>query len=161
VRGRGSRAALVLLLAGLPLSLGAGGGPLRLVTREGEPVALSLGSDERALVVHFWASWCPDCSRELPALERAAARCQGAPVRVVEVNVGEGPEEVERFRAEHHLALPVLLDPDGRSWRRLAAGLPANLVWTPEGRHSDVGPKDEAAWGRLLEALGCPSEGPR
>jgi thiol-disulfide isomerase/thioredoxin len=156
-----ARAALALLLAGLPLCLGAGGAPLRLVTREGEPVALALRPDERALVIHFWASWCPDCSRELPALERAAARCEGAPVRIVEVNVGESPEVVARFRAEHHLELPVLLDPDGRSWRRSAAGLPANLVWTPEGRRSDVGPKDEATWGRVLNELGCPSVAPR
>jgi len=145
-----------MLLAGAPLWLaGEGGRPLSFVSFEGEPVELALAPGERALLVHFWASWCPECAEELPALERAARACEGAPVRLAIVNVAESPEVIARFRESLGLTLPVLRDPDGRVWRRFARGLPANLTWTREGRRADQGPRDEAAWQRALGELGC------
>jgi len=135
--------------------LGAAPAPLELVGRAGEPVRLALEPGERALVVHFWATWCADCETELPALERAARACEGAPVRVVTVNAGESAETVARFEAEQTITLPVLRDPDGAAWRRFARGLPANVVWTASGQRSEVGPHDESAWQRKLAALGC------
>lgn len=147
---------MLLLLAGAPLWLaGEGDGPLPLVSFEGEPVQLAPAPGEEALLVHFWATWCPECADELPALERAARACEGAPVRLVMVNVAESPEAIARFREAHGLALPTLRDPDGRIWRRFARGLPANLTWTRESRRAETGPRDEAAWERALAELGC------
>jgi thiol-disulfide isomerase/thioredoxin len=145
---------LPLALAACAL-LAAAPGPIELVGRNGEAVRLVLEPGERALVVHFWATWCADCKTELPALARAARACEGAPVRVVAVNAGESAETVARFEAQQALALPVLRDPDGDAWRRFARGLPANVVWTASGQRSEIGPHDEAAWRRKLAALGC------
>jgi thiol-disulfide isomerase/thioredoxin len=146
----------LLLLAGAPLWLAAGGErPLSLLSFEGERVLLAPAPDQDALLVHFWATWCPECVDELPALERAARACEGARVRVAVVNVAESPGEIARFREAHGLALPTLRDPDGRVWRGFARGLPANLVWTREGRRVELGPRDEAAWERTLAELGC------
>ncbi len=136
-----------------PLLL-AGSGPLRLVGADGQTAELALAPGEEAVVAHFWATWCHDCVRELPTLERVTRGCEGRRIRFVAVNVGESEEEIERFRGAHPFALPVLRDPDGRVWRGLARGLPANLVWKPEGRRVGVGPRDEAEWAR---ELGCPS----
>jgi thiol-disulfide isomerase/thioredoxin len=119
-------------------------------------VTLALGEDERALVVHFWASWCPECGEELPGLERAVRDCAGE-VRVVAVNVAEPADVARRFLERHASALPLFRDPDGRVWRRLARGLPANLIWTRASRRVEVGPKDPSEWGRLLSSLGCRS----
>jgi thiol-disulfide isomerase/thioredoxin len=152
-----SRAALfLLLLAGAPLRLAAGEEqPLSLVSFEGERVLLAPAPGQEALLVHFWATWCPDCVEELPALERAARACEGAPVRVAVVNVAESQGAIARFREAYGLVLPTLRDPDGRVWRRFARGLPANLVWTREGRRVELGPRGEAAWERTLAELGC------
>jgi peroxiredoxin len=152
---------LLLLLAGAPLLLAGELRPLSLVTFEGERVELALEAGERALVVHFWAAWCPECAEELPVLERALRACEGAPVRVVMVNVAESPRTIASFREAHGLALPVLRDPDGEVWRRFARGLPANLTWTPEARRAELGPRDEAAWKRALAELGCGGAAPR
>jgi thiol-disulfide isomerase/thioredoxin len=147
---------LLLLLAGAPLWLAVEtGGPLPLVGAGGEAVSLALLPGERALLVHFWATWCPDCDEELPVLERAARACAGGPVRVVTVNVGDSAEDAARFRDARGLALPWLRDPGGRVWRDLARGLPANLTWTPEARRVELGPRDAAAWERALAELGC------
>jgi thiol-disulfide isomerase/thioredoxin len=113
-----------------------------------------------ALVVHFWASWCPECAEELPVLEAVAARCAGS-VRVRPVNVGEPLAAAEAFRTRHGLRLPLLRDPDGKLFRRFASGLPANLIWTREGRRVATGPYERAEWEALLAELGCIGDGLR
>ena len=145
-------------LALLGLCVGAAPpAPLELETLEGEPVALAPAS-ERALVVHFWATWCPSCVDELPALAEARAACAGA-VEIAVVDVGEDAEEIRRFLSERGVALDSLRDPDARVWRASvgARGLPANLVWTADGeRRSELGPRTPQKWRELLGGLGCP-----
>jgi thiol-disulfide isomerase/thioredoxin len=151
-------ARLVALALALPLLAGGSAGERPVVVGpEGDPVALAPAPGERALLAHFWATWCPECVKELPLLEGLAAACAGSGVRVVAVNVGESPERVARYRAEHGLALPLLRDPKGAVWRRLAPrGLPANAVWSGDGDpRVEVGPRDEAAWRRALGEIGC------
>jgi thiol-disulfide isomerase/thioredoxin len=149
-----ARAWLALLL--VPLLGASAEGPLALEDELGAPVQLALAPGERALVAHFWATWCPECVEELPALARLASGCAADGVRIVAVNVGEDAEAIEAFRSEHGVAWPVLRDPKGRAFRSSGArGLPANLVWTARARRVEVGPRDAAAWERALADLGC------
>ena len=144
-------AALALLAASSP--------PERLALRtlDGAPIEIAREPDETALVLHFWASWCPDCAEELPALEQGARACGAqSRVRVLAVNVGDTAEEARRFASEHGLLLPVLLDEGGRVWRAAGLlGLPANLVWTSGGVQASEGPRSAARWREELAALGC------
>jgi thiol-disulfide isomerase/thioredoxin len=144
-------------LALLPFLLAGGGEPLALANLEGRQVELALRPGDSALVVHFWATWCPECVTELPALAAAARACAGGPVRVVAVNAGESAEDVARWRAAHAFDLPVLRDPDGKVWRRFARGLPANLIWTRIEQRTDTGLRSEAKWRETLASLGCAS----
>jgi thiol-disulfide isomerase/thioredoxin len=127
--------------------------PLQVEEPTGMRVTLSL-EETPTLVVHFWASWCPECAEELPALEAEAARCAGS-VQVRPVNVAESLDAAEAFRARHGLRLPLLRDPDGKLFRRFASGLPANLIWTHEGRRVTTGPLERGEWKTLLAELGC------
>jgi thiol-disulfide isomerase/thioredoxin len=111
----------------------------------------------RPLVVHFWATWCPSCAEELPTLARASASCARA-IEIAIVDVGEDAQEIRRFLTEHGLALDTLRDPDGKVWRnRLGArGLPANLVFSADGRsRSELGPRSPEQWRSLFAELGC------
>ena len=140
----------------LALWLGAADAALEVEDAAGGRLTLALGAGERALVVHFWASWCPECGEELPGLERALRGCP-AEVRVLAVNVAESTDVARRFLERHNSALPLYRDPEGRVWRRLARGLPANLIWTRASRRTEVGPKNPSEWHGLLESLGCRS----
>ena len=134
--------------------------PLEALGADGERVELSRGDGSSALIVHFWASWCPECVEELPRLEAAAERC-AATVRVAAVNVGESLAAAESFRARHGSRLPLLRDPDGKLFRRFARGLPANLIWTRDGRRVVTGPYRREQWEEQLAALGCgPTKSP-
>jgi thiol-disulfide isomerase/thioredoxin len=144
-----------LCLALLPLLAASGEDPLELSDLDGRPASIALAPGETAVVVHFWATWCPECVAELPILARAARSCAGAPVRILAVNVGESAEQIVRWRAEHAFELPVLRDPKGKVWRSVARGLPANLAWTSDGLRSDLGERSEPEWRETLAAFGC------
>ena len=148
-------AALVALLAGA--SAARGDEPtLALETLEGEAVTLARGAEDAALLVHFWATWCPECEDELPVLAQAKARCAANGVRIVTVSVGESRETLVAYLAENGLALRPLRDPRGLTWRSLGGvGLPTNLTWTRTGRRIEVGPRDAAGWRETLRRLGC------
>ena len=136
-------------------------GPLALEATDGSPLPTALQEGERALVLHFWASWCPECVLELPRVERLSAGCAASGVRVLLVNVAEDADTARRFAAEHGVSGAIALDPNGAVWRETAPrALPANVVWTAEGLRAEAGPKDEAAWKAFLAPLGCAGDSP-
>jgi len=69
----------------------------------------------RVILVNFWATWCPPCRKEMPALERLAQHFQGDAFEVVGVNVGESVERIQDFLQTLPVppSFPMLLDADG------------------------------------------------
>ncbi|RIK90406.1 MAG: hypothetical protein DCC71_25545 [Proteobacteria bacterium] len=148
-------ASLVLALLALAPAARAADGALALTELDGRAVALA-PAPGGSLVVHFWATWCPSCKAELADLDRAARACEGTPVEVVTVDVGEDADTVRRWLADRPLRARLLLDPGGRAWRRSGGReMPANLIWTSERQSWAFGPSSEAAWRERLAALGC------
>jgi thiol-disulfide isomerase/thioredoxin len=90
--------------------------PLALTDLDGN--RHDLGSDlrDKAVLINFWATWCPPCVKELPALSRLNQRMQGKPFQVLTVAVGEQPEQVRTFLADKDSRFPVLLDPEGETF---------------------------------------------
>lgn len=77
--------------------------PLVLERRSGEQVTAPAG---RWRLVHFWATWCPPCKRELPgvlALTRASTTLEVLPIALEEWSdldgffAGTAPPEVVRL----------------------------------------------------------------
>ncbi|MDI3269247.1 MAG: TlpA disulfide reductase family protein [Bacillota bacterium] len=62
------------------------------------------------LVINFWATWCPPCQREMPALE-AFQKETGA--RVVGVDVQEHPRKVQDFVQARGFTYTFLVDEKG------------------------------------------------
>jgi peroxiredoxin len=147
----------LLACAGALGLLGAGPpDPIALQTLDGDEVQITRGGGPPDLLLHFWASWCPECIEELPGLDRAAKGCDPSRVRVIAVNAGEDVELVRRFVAEHSLTLPVLIDAGGKVWRKAGLwGIPSNLLWTAEGLRTSEGPSSPKRWRDRLAQLGC------
>ncbi len=135
--------------------LGAGPGTLVLRNMDGESVRLAPEEGE-SVVVHFWATWCRSCVKELGVLDAEAQRCAEDPVRVLAVNVGDEADEIRAFLADRPISIPILRDAKGKIWRDVSGlGLPANLFWTGDEQRVEVGPLSLADWRRELEGLGC------
>jgi cytochrome c biogenesis protein CcmG/thiol:disulfide interchange protein DsbE len=87
--------------------------PFTLHTPEGATVALA---DLRGQVVliNFWATWCPPCRAEMPAIQAAFAQYQPQGFTVLAVTAGEDAATVTAFLQAHDLHVPALLDTNGQ-----------------------------------------------
>jgi thiol-disulfide isomerase/thioredoxin len=107
-----------------------------LVALDGQECDLT-DFEGRVILVNFWATWCPPCRKEMPALERLAQHFQVAAFEVVGVNVGESVERVRDFLQTLPVlpAFPMLMDPDGsvsQAWH--ARVVPTTWVVDGNGR---------------------------
>lgn len=99
---------------------------------DGRAVALS-SFGARPVVLNLWATWCPPCRREMPAL--MAAQAANPQVAFVFVNQGESAATVDAFLARQGLTMQnVVLDPGGQVARGTGAmGLPTTLFYNADG----------------------------
>jgi len=109
----------------------------------------------KPVVVNLWATWCPPCRREMPAL--AAGQRAHPDVAFVFVNQGESRETVARFLATEGLRMHnVVLDPAARLGARTGSpGYPATLFYDSNAklRVRHVGELSEATLRDRLRAL--------
>jgi thiol-disulfide isomerase/thioredoxin len=88
----------------------------------------------KAVLLNFWATWCPYCVRELPDLDVVASGFTGDVV-VLGINVGEEPARVRAFLGENPVGFPVLLDVKTAAAKLYGVkGLPTNVFIDPKGR---------------------------
>jgi thiol-disulfide isomerase/thioredoxin len=81
------------------------------------------------VVVHFWASWCPPCLREIDALESLSGEYRERGFAPVSVNVGETPAAVTDSLGHRKVTYPILLDPESATSRLYGVvGLPTTFV---------------------------------
>lgn len=90
----------------------------------------------RLTVLHFWATWCVPCVKELPELNTVQMRYPES-LRVVAVaeEADDAATKAKQFLAEHNIAyLPLFLDPKGTALQAAGIkGLPATLFFDREG----------------------------
>lgn len=89
----------------------------------------------KPVIVNFWATWCPPCRAEMPALQRAWEAIEEQGIVILAINVGEDAKTVREFLAEVPVDFPLPLDTDStvtQSWP--LKGLPTTFVVDPEGR---------------------------
>jgi thiol-disulfide isomerase/thioredoxin len=75
-------------------------------------VSLS-GLRGKIVILNFWASWCPPCRYEVPALQAIHNEYGPQGVVVLAINEREKLENVERFAHDNDIHFAVWLDEDG------------------------------------------------
>jgi len=105
----------------------------------------------RGLVVNFWATWCPPCVAEMPALDRAHAALAADRIEILALSSDRGGKaQVAPFYARTGVRnLGIWLDPRGATGRALGVrGLPTTLILDRNGREV-ARLEGEAEWDRL------------
>lgn len=107
---------------------------LSLTDVDGTPTSLA---DYRGqvLLVNLWATWCPPCKEEMPALETFYRRHADEGFTIIAINDGDPAPEVVKFVEDYGLTFPVWLDPTyiatERSFKTL--NLPSSFVIDRQG----------------------------
>ena len=85
--------------------------------------------------VHFWASWCGPCRREMPSIQRMIGLLEGSDIEFVIVNTAETEDAVFTFLGIVAPELVPLMDSDGlvtQVWQ--PRGLPSTFLVGPSGK---------------------------
>ena len=123
------KSVLVLLLLYLPCLAQAV--EYQWKTEQGEEMRLSQLKGKPVLL-HFWASWCPPCRHEMPAMSRWARA--HPEVRVVMVSLDRDMEDAKAFYARKNITMPLYLGDQRKAMALGVRGLPTTIVIDAEGR---------------------------
>jgi peroxiredoxin len=88
----------------------------------------------KVVFLNFWATWCPPCIEEMPAIEKLHRDLEKEGLVILAVNFQESPERVRDFFREHNLTFTALLDRDGKVFELYQAwALPVSIVINKRG----------------------------
>ncbi len=83
-----------------------------LQTLDGRSMTLS-DLRGRAVLINFWATWCPPCRLEMPAIQQVHNQYRDQGFEILAVNLQEQNAQVSAFAEEMDLTFPILFDRDG------------------------------------------------
>lgn len=165
----GAAAAPVLAQRGYdvtPLPQGMAVPPLQALDLQGKTWRLA-DLQGRAVLLNFWATWCPPCRAEMPSLQQLAEIYGPEQLQVLALNVAEGPRRINQYLQSSGLNLTVLLDPRSeiaRAWG--ANALPTTYLIDSEGRlryrlRGEVDWASREAQALIEPLLPRPAQGPK
>ena len=91
----------------------------------------------RILLVNFWATWCPPCRHEMPALDRLQKAMGGPDFAVVAVNLDRNglKRATEFYELKNIRSLDIYLDPKAEAAGKMrVVNLPTSLLIDRSGR---------------------------
>ena len=85
-----------------------------LQSTTGETIKLS-DLRGQAVLINLWATWCPPCRAEMPAIEKVYKEYKddGLVVLAVNMTYQDAQSDIAPFVGEYELTFPILLDRSG------------------------------------------------
>lgn len=126
---------------------------LSFLDPQGAPTTLS-SFRGRTLLVNLWATWCPPCLKEMPALDALQSALGGPDFAVVAINIDtRNLDKPKAWLADRQIAaLSYYADPQAKVFQELRAtrkveGMPVSLIVDAQGCELAIlqGPADWAS----------------
>jgi thiol-disulfide isomerase/thioredoxin len=110
------------------------------------------------VLINFWATWCPPCLEEMPAMERLYRQHRDGGFTLVAVSVDADSKLVAPFLTARKFSFPVALDPSMNMANTYGVrALPSSFIVARDGTLAAlaIGPRhwDNDAAHSLIEAL--------
>ena len=108
---------------------------LTLKDIHGKPFSLS-DYKGKVILLDFWATWCPPCKKEIPALIELYNTYRSRGLAVIGVSMDDSVSDVKRFARQIKMNYPILLG-NGRDDLEPAFGelpLPTAFLIARDGR---------------------------
>ncbi len=105
-----------------------------LMSAHGSDISLS-DYEGKFVLLNFWATWCPPCVKEMPALNELHKKLNGSNgLVVVGVHVGPALATVKQFLKDKPVDFDILIDKSMSlsSWE--VSGLPTTFLISPSGK---------------------------
>ncbi len=105
-----------------------------LMSANGQDISLS-DYEGKFVLLNFWATWCPPCIKEMPALNDLHNKLNGRNgLEVVGVHVGPALATVKQFLKDKPVDFDILIDKNMSlsSWQ--VSGLPTTFLINPSGK---------------------------
>jgi thiol-disulfide isomerase/thioredoxin len=91
----------------------------------------------KVVLINFWATWCPPCRREMPALEQLYSKFADQAFAVLAVNQWEDADHVFAYMGDLNVipSFPILFDPESKVSADFGVkGLPTSFLLDQQGR---------------------------
>jgi peroxiredoxin len=124
--------------------------------RQGKPVALPDDFKGQVVLIHFWASWCPFCIKEIRALESIYGIYKEKGLMPFSVNVGEDNQTIAAFLKNETVSYPILMDRNSEAAKQCGVtGLPMTFICDRNGviKFKIIGEINKSGLERLLASL--------
>lgn len=107
----------------------------------------------KIVLVNFWATWCPPCRTEMPALDAIYSHYQNEGLVILSISA-EDAFTVNSFLQGRDYHPPVLIDSDGKVNKQFhVTGIPKTFVFNREGKLVGVA-IDQSTQKQFLTLLG-------
>ncbi len=103
---------------------------------ENKPVSLErLLKQNKAVLINFWATWCPPCREEIPGLIDLQKKFGDKSFTILGVDVGESKVKASSFAEKIGINYPVVLDLDMAVTERYSVvGIPTSFLVSSQGK---------------------------
>lgn len=112
---------------------------------EGKKVSLSQFKG-KAIMLNFWATWCPPCREEMPSMEAMYQKLKGSSDFVMlAISIDENMEAVKEFVKKNNYKMPVFHDPNREAGSVYGlTGVPETFLIDKKGKivMKRLGPED-------------------
>ncbi|BCO10473.1 hypothetical protein GF1_28490 [Desulfolithobacter dissulfuricans] len=128
---------LLPLTASGAIKVGDTVAPFTGTDMNGRQVDLGQVIGKQPIMLIFWASWCPNCKREVPRVNELQEKYGSRGMYFLGINVGfnDSPERARAFMESTGMNYPVLFDKQGTISRQYGVqGVPTIIVTDKSGR---------------------------
>ena len=125
-----------------------------LYDTDGNKVTLSDFKGDRVVLIDFFASWCPHCTKGITVMNQLNEEYKNEGLKVIGIDIKESKEKVSSLINRYHISYTMLLDTDGKIAHKYnVRGIPFLVLIDKEGTIRWLGYWISKDAGLLIEKL--------